>query len=226
MALFVNVNGGVVLLAAVPYDDLVVSCIRELPERRYRGHSKDWCVPARRQNLRYVWTMIAELEERRINVEVSMAAQARLDHVDVGRAVLRDRVIEITGPFSERRLPALRDLPERRFDPDRKVWTIALTRAGALSILTLVNDTDELVVTRRTRRALERCAAEAEPAPHGTTQPDRPLGPPRRSPIAHWRHYTTGPVFDNPARERIHVPGIGICVRVRVRSGSCACDRR
>lgn len=42
------------------------------------------------------------------------------------------------------------------------------------------------------------------------------VGPTRRSPVAHWRHYTAGPVLDNPARRRVQVPDIGLCVRIRV----------
>lgn len=69
--------------------------------------------------------------------------------------------IEIAGPYSERRLPALRDLPERRFDAERKIWTVPLTRAGALALLALADETDELVTTQRARDALARAAMPA-----------------------------------------------------------------
>ena len=92
-------------------------------------------------------------------MNVSAGASARLARLDVGRAVLRGDVIEVAGAFSPRRLPALRALPERRFDADRKTWTVPLTRAGALAILDLADHTDQLVTTQRARRALQRSAA-------------------------------------------------------------------
>ena len=216
MALSVDAHHGLLLLSAAPYDDAIVDWIRTLPERHYRPRAQAWCVPARREQLRHVSTLIGELEERDIAVHISDSASARLARADIGRAILRDDVIEITGPYSPRRLPALRALPERRFDPARRTWTVPLTRAGALSILDLVDRTDELVTTRRAQLALQRSATRTE-SPHAIRDPDpAAIGPTRRSPIAHWRHYTHGPVFENPAREKVHVPGVGLCVRVRV----------
>lgn len=160
--------------------------------------------------------------QRIIAVEIADTAAPRLARAGVGRAVLRGGAVEIAGPYSERRLPALRALPERRFDAERKIWTIPLTRAGALAILTLADD-DELVITRRARRALQRCAT-ANPSEHVSSASDPSPGTTRRSPTPHWRHYTSGAVFDNPSRERIDVPGIGWCVRVRVNPRGCHVD--
>jgi len=216
MALRVDANEGLLQLAAVPYEETIVDWIRTLPQRHYRPESQDWITPARREHLRAVCGVIAELEERAIAVDISETARARLTRADVGRAILRGDAIEIAGPYSERRLPALRALPERRFDAERTIWTIALTRAGALQILALADDTDELVITRRARRALQRCATANPSAARVGRAPDPPTPTTRRSPRAHWRHYTTGAVFANPARERINVPGIGWCVRIRV----------
>ena len=215
MALRVDANEGLLQLAAVPYDETIIDWIRTLPQRHYRRETQDWITPARREHLQMVCGLIAELEERGIAVEISETAGARLTRVDIGRAVLRDGAFEIAGPYSERRLPALRALPERRFDAERKIWTIPLTRAGALAILALADGTDELVITRRARRALQRCAT-ANPSEHVSSASDPSPGKTRRSPTPHWRHYTSGAVFDNPSRERIDVPGIGWCVRVRV----------
>lgn len=214
MALRLDVDGGLVLMAALPYDEMIVDWIRTLPERRYRHTSRDWTVPARRGHLRSICGLLGELDERGIDIETTEAASARLARADVGCAVLREGVIEIAGPYSPRRLPALRALPERQFDADRRTWTVPLTRAGALAILALADGSDELVITQRARRALQRSATptaqrEARPA-------DAPAGPTRRSPVAHWRHYTAGAVFDNPHRQRVHVPGVGWCVRIRV----------
>lgn len=219
MALHLDVNRGLVLMAAVPYDETIVDWVRTLPERRYRHATQDWTVPARREHLRAICGLISELDERDIEVEISEAAGARLARVDVGRAVLREGVIEIAGPYSPRRLPALRALPERRFDAELKAWTVPLTRAGALAILALADGTDELVITQRARRALERSSTATPAAQREARAPDARPAPTRRSPVAHWRHYTAGAVFDNPARERMYVPGIGICVRVRVNPG-------
>ena len=217
MALSVDAHHGLLLLAAAPYDDAIVDWIRTLPERHYRPRAQAWCVPARREQLRHVSTLIGELEERDIAVHISDSASARLARADIGRAILRDDVIEITGPYSPRRLPALRTLPERRFDPARRTWTVPLTRAGALAILDLVDRADELVTTRRARVALQRSATRTESTSRAMRDPDpAAIGPKRRSPIAHWRHHTRGPIFENPAREKVHVPGVGLCVRVRV----------
>lgn len=216
MALRIDVDKGLVLLVAAPYDETIVDWIRTLPERRYRNESQDWIVPARREHLRTLCSFIGELEERGIDVTISDDACTRLARMDVGRAVLRDGVIEIAAPYSERRLPALRALPERRFDAERKIWTVPLTRAGALAILALASDSDELVITQQARRALQRSATATPPAQRAPQDTDAPPKPTRRSPIAHWRHHTTGPVFDNPAHRRIDLPGVGLCVRIRV----------
>jgi hypothetical protein len=217
MALRIDAIGGLLRLASAPYDKTIVDSIKTLPQRRYHRDSQDWSVPARREHLRSVCGVIAELEERGIDVGLAEPAAARLSRLDVGRGVLRHNAIEIAGPYSERRLPALRALPERRFDAERKIWTVPLTRAGALAILTLADDTDELVITQRARRALQRSAA-ASPSTHRAARADAASSgrAPRRSPVAHWRHYTAGAVFDNPARPRVNVPGIGWCVRIRV----------
>ncbi len=122
MALSVDTHRGLVLLAAVPYDDAIIDLIRTLPERHYRPREQAWCVPARREQLRHVSTLIGELDERDVAVDISDSASARLARADIGRAILRGDVIEITGPYSPRRLPALRALPERRFDATRRTW--------------------------------------------------------------------------------------------------------
>ena len=226
MALRIDAIGGLIRLASAPYDKTIVDLIKTLPQRRYHRDSQDWSVPARREHLRSVCGVIAELEERGIDVELAEPAAARLSRLDVGRGVLRHNAIEIAGPYSERRLPALRALPERRFDAERKIWTVPLTRAGALAILALADGDDELVITQRARRASERSAAATPPPQGGARHADEPHAPTRRSPIAHWRHYTAGPVFDNPAHRRVNVPGIGWCVRIRVNPGCGHGDTR
>ena len=214
MALRVDSRHGLVLLTVDPYDASVVDAIRGLPERRYRHRSREWCIPATREHLRAVNTTLAELEERGITIELTKDANARFARAGIGRAIVRGNAIEISGPYSRRRLPALRSLPERRYDVTRRRWVIALTRAGALAILALIDDYHELVATSRARCALQRTAASA------MTESRRARGvrstPTRRSPRPHWRHYTTGPVFENPDRPRLYVQGIGWCVRIRV----------
>ena len=85
-------------LASAPYDETIVDWIRTLPQRRYRRVSQDWSVPARHEHLLHVCGVIAELEERGIEVDVSGPAAARLSRLDVGRGVLRRGAIEIAGP--------------------------------------------------------------------------------------------------------------------------------
>lgn len=123
MAMRIDANEGLLQLAAVPYDETIIDWIRTLPQRHYRPETQDWSIPARREHLRAVCGVIAELEERAIAVDISETARARLTRADVGRAILRGDNIEIAGPYSERRLPALRALPERRFDAERTIWT-------------------------------------------------------------------------------------------------------
>lgn len=210
----IDVHIGLVVLVSRPYDEVIVAWIRTLPGRRYRRHDREWIVPARREHLRPICGLIGELEERDIDVDVSPAARARLSRADIGRAMLRGSAIEIAGPYSKNRLPALRALPERGFDAERRVWAMPLTRAGALAVLALERS-DELTLTQRATDALRRSAT---PTAAESIAPDEGglARPTRRSPIAHWRHFTTGPVFDNPSRQRIDIPGIGRCVRVRV----------
>lgn len=153
MALRIDAVRGLIRLTCAPYDETIVELIRTLPQRRYRRETQDWSVPARREVLRSVCGVIAELEERGIDVDITEPAAARFSRLDVGRGVLRGGAIEIAGPYSDRRLPALCALPERRFDAERKIWTVPLTRAGALAILALADGDDELVITRRARRA-------------------------------------------------------------------------
>jgi hypothetical protein len=217
MALRIDAIRGLMRLSSAPYDETIVDWIRTLPHRHYRPSSQDWSVPARSENLRSLCGVIAELEERGIAIDITDPAAARLSRLDIGRGVLRRGTIEIAGPYSERRVPTLRALPERRFDADRKIWTVPLTRAGALAILALADETDDLVLTLTARRALQRSATGSPPTARDVgsdaTSPERT---PRRSPVAHWRHHTAGAIFDNPARPRINVPGIGWCVRIRV----------
>ncbi len=216
MALRVDADKGLVLLTVSPYDETIVDAIRTLPQRRYRPDEHDWILPARREQLRALCVVIAELSERGIEVDISDAADGRLARSHIGWGTLRDGELQIAGPYSARRVAALRALPERRFDPDRNVWMLPLTRAGALDALALAGEPGGLVITDRARRALRRAAAPADPTESASGDEHPRADPTRRSPIAHWRHFTSVPVFDNPARERIHVPGVGLCVRVRV----------
>lgn len=226
MALRIDAVGGLIRLAPAPYDKTIVDAIRTLPTRHYRRDSQDWSVPARREHLRSVCGVIAELEERGIDVDITEPAAVRLSRLDVGRGFLRGGAIEIAGPYSERRLPALRALPERRFDAERKIWTVPLTRSGALAILALADDSDGLVITQRARRTLQRSATASPPTKRFAHDADASLEPTRRSPVPHWRHYTAGAVFENPTRPRVNIPGIGWCVRIRVnpRRGNGARD--
>jgi hypothetical protein len=89
MALLVDAHDGLLLLAAAPYDTLIVERIRALPQRRYRAASRDWRIPARREHLRNVSTLVAELDERDVAVEISQAASLRLARAGIGRAILR-----------------------------------------------------------------------------------------------------------------------------------------
>jgi hypothetical protein len=107
MALRVDAQDGLLLLAAVPYDDVIVEGIRALPERRYRRGTHDWCLPACCD----VCVLIGEIEERGIDVDLSSQASARLARADIGRAVLRGDIVEITGPYSQRRCPPCGYIP-------------------------------------------------------------------------------------------------------------------
>lgn len=117
-------------------------------------------------------------------------------------------------------------MPERRLDADRKTWMIPLTRAGALAILALAEDHDELVITKRVRHALKRSAVKTASGRRPARFVDVLSTPASHSPVAHWRHYTEGPVFENPRRRRVNVPGVGWCVRIRVNPRDHSDDAR
>jgi hypothetical protein len=207
--LTVDVDGGLVRLSG-DYDPRLVALIRRLPERRYLAERAEWTMPARRPAL----AALCELIERpELEVTLSGRARRRLERHGPGRLALEDGQLGLSFAFDPRRLERVRAIPERRFDPDSKCWIVPATRAGALALLTLLDD-GEFRTDGAVRRRLEALAAgrqaDSQPGPGDDS------GPSRKSPMRHWRHVTRGPIFDANWRRREWVVGIGWCVRIRV----------
>jgi len=125
MALHIDAIEGLTRLACTPYDETIVDWIKTLPERHYRRDSQEWSVPARREHLRNVCGVIAELEQRGNDVDITEPAAARLSRLDVGRGVLRRNAIEIAGPIASAgcqryaRCPSAGSKPSARSGPFR-----------------------------------------------------------------------------------------------------------
>ena len=160
----------------------------------------------------------------RIDVDVTEAAAARFSRLDVGRGILRRGLIEIAGPYSERRLR-----PRRMPEVDASARVDGSAHAGGSAGDPRPCRRDGRSASHAARSSRVAAFRDRPPTAEGAARRDTasPGRAPRRSPVAHWRHYTAGAVFDNPARPRINVPGIGWCVRIRVnpRGGTAARDQ-
>jgi hypothetical protein len=141
-----------------------------------------------------------------------------LERARPGRIESRDGQFELTFAFNPRRLTRVRSIPERRYLPERRSWTVAPTRGGALALLALLEEGDFTAEPEVAAR-LARLASERSPDSPGQGDAERDGAASveqRSSPSPHWRHVTRGPIFDaNPHRHE-WVEGVGWCVRVRV----------
>ncbi|MGI8944758.1 MAG: hypothetical protein ACR2GL_00775 [Thermoleophilaceae bacterium] len=208
----VDIDGGVVRLRA-PYNPQLLERIRRLPDRRYRRDKREWTFPARREALYGLCELLADYDGR-LDVGYSERALRRLSRQGPGRITFeRDRV-RLWLPYQRRRIERVRAIPELRFERATRTWAGPATRAGAIALLGLLADREALA-DPSTRQRLQRIAAaarECEGLGQALTRTDS--GPRRRPPVAHWRHVTSGPVFEANPRE--WVEGVGWCVRVRV----------
>ena len=205
----VDVDGGLVRLRA-DYQPELVERIRTLPARRYLRDRAEWTVPATREALAALSELVAAAD---IDASLSSAARERLARLGPGSIELADREFRLTFGYNRRRLERVREIPERRFDPETKTWTVPATRAGALALIALLGDR-EFRADPSVRARLESVAAARPSGADAAGRGGR--GGRRRSPREHWRHVTRGPVFAaNPERHE-WIEGIGWCVRVRV----------
>ena len=207
--LAVTLDGGLVRLRISPYHPPLVEQVKMLAGRRFIRERGEWIAPARRENLAELAELCQRLGE---HAQVDPDAQRALARCRRGRIEHRDGRFELHFTPRPRLLAAVRALPDRRFLPDRRCWQVAATRAGALALLSLLDDGLLGADTKVTRRLHRLSAANAGTPPRQHSSD----GEPRRSPIVHWRHVTRGPVFDANPDRREWVAGVGRCVRIRV----------
>lgn len=209
----VDIEGGVICLRA-DYDPQLVERIKRLPGRRYSSETREWTVPARRAALYDLCELLIGYDGR-LDVRYSGRALRRLSRQGPGRITLEEGQVRLWAPYQPRRLERIRAIPELRFERASKTWAGPPTRAGAIALLDLLADR-ELLTDASTRARLERVAAAPEGHQLRQLAAQSASGSSRSSPVPHWRHVTSGPVFDaNPQRQE-WVEGIGWCVRVRV----------
>jgi hypothetical protein len=210
--LAVDIDGGLVRLRT-RYQLRLVERLRRLPGRRFIAERGEWVLPARREGLAALAQLLAELGDQ---AELSERARRRLERHGPGRIEVREGEFELSVRPRPQLVERIRTVPERRWLTERRRWRVPTTRAGALALLTLVDD-GELVAAPATLARLRRLAAgrAAPGVPEGGRAAGEP-GASRASPRKHWRHVSRGPIFRaNPHRHE-WIEGIGWCVRVRV----------
>ncbi len=208
----VDLERGLARLRVERYDEELIEQIRALPGRRFIRERREWVLPARQSALAQLAALLEGLGER---VLVSKRARRRLDRVRPGRIEQHGGAFELTFVPQRQTLERVRALPERRYKRERHRWTVPATRAGALALLTLLDDgeftaTKELTA-RLARIAEERSDGEAPVAGEGGETPAT-----RASPTPHWRHVTRGPIYRSARQRRQWIAGVGWCARVRV----------
>jgi hypothetical protein len=207
--LAIDVDGGLVRLHA-RYDPELVAQLRTLPGRRFIRARSEWVLPAKREALAQLASLVERLGDAARPTE---RARRRLERARPGRIDSREGDFELRFPYDARLLERVRSIPERSYRRDRRRWTVPPTRAGALALLALLDHgefTAKPEVTARLRRLA--AAHESVDSTAAGIASDRR----RAAPAPHWRHVTCGPIFNaNPHRHE-WLEGIGWCVRVRV----------
>ena len=206
----IDAEGGLVRIS-IPYDPTLIARIKVLTGRRFIRERGEWAVPATPEGLRQVDDLAKDLDGR---VRLSDRAARRLERARVPHVRAADGGFELTFPYRPALVERVRALPERRYDPRGRRWTISATRAGALALLELLAEGD-FTAGERTRERLARLAAESARGSQEAPASRAP-GTARSSPIPHWRHVTRGAVFEGNPQRREWVEGIGWCVRIRV----------
>lgn len=173
-----DVDGGLVRLRA-RYDPELVERLRALPGRRFIRERAEWIIPARREALVEVAALVDSLGDE---VHVTERARRRLERARPGRVENRDGEFELSFAYNPRLLGRVRSIPERRYYPERRTWTVPPTRAGALALLALLED-DELTAPPAVAERLTRLAAARDPHENGRIEaPQRASEEPRSSP--------------------------------------------
>jgi hypothetical protein len=209
--LAVDIDGGLVRLRT-RYQPRLVEQIKRLPGRRFIAEHAEWVLPARRAGLVAVARLLAGLGAE---AELSDGARRRLERHGPGRIDVHGGEFELSVRPRPGRLERIRAVPERRYLPERRRWLVPPTRAGALALLTLVDD-GELVGAPATLARLRQLAGSRAPGTDPVGDDADESAASRASPSPHWRHVSRGPIFSaNPHRHE-WVDGIGWCVRVRV----------
>jgi hypothetical protein len=210
----IDIDGGLVRLRT-RYDPRLVEQLRALPGRRFIRERSEWVLPARRAALAEVAALVERLGD---HARTTDRADRRLARVRPGRIESREGQFELSFAYDPRRLARVRSIPERRYQPHRRSWTVPITRAGALALLALLED-GEFTAPPELVDRVARLAAGREATASGADGggPGREADAERRaSPAPHWRHVTRGPIFVANPQPREWVEGVGWCVRVRV----------
>ncbi len=207
-----DLEGGLARLRVERYDKGLIEHIRALPERRFIRERREWVLPARHPSLSQLAELVERLGTRAL---VSKRARRRLDRASPGRIEQHDDAFELTFIPQPRTLERIRALPERRYLPKRRCWTVPATRAGALALLTLLED-GEFTGTEAVTARLARIAEERTDGVAPAAAENRDAAATRASPTPHWRHVTRGPIYHSTRQRREWIAGIGWCVRVRV----------
>lgn len=206
----IDIEGGLARLR-LEFDPGLVERVRALPGRHFRPETREWVVPTRREALHELGQLAAELGDQ---AELTGRASRRLAPHIPGRIERGPNGFLLSFAFTPRRVVLVRALPDRRYEPERRVWQLSRSRAPALALLELLR-AGEFVADGATLAELERLAQPRAAANGGASASGGPQTE-RASPTPHWRHVTRGAVFEaNPTR-REWVEGIGWCVRIRV----------
>ena len=179
--LAIDVDGGLVRLRA-RYDPELVAQLRTLPGRRFIRARREWVLPAKREALAQLASLVEQLGDAATPTE---RARRRLERARPGRVDSREGEFELCFPYNARLLERVRSIPERSYRRDRRRWTVPPTRAGALALLALLErgefTADPEVAARLTRLA----AAHESRRLHGRRHRERPApraaGPPLAS---------------------------------------------
>lgn len=208
----IDIDGGLVRISA-RYDPALIDRIKRLPGRRFIRERAEWIVPATRAALRQVCQFAEELGDA---ARLSERAAKRLRRVRPPQIVsARKGGFKLLFSYRADLLERARALPERRYDPSSRTWTVPATRAGALALIALLEE-GQFSASPRVHDRLKRLASVESLSARNDGPARDSYRASRSSPIPHWRHVRRGPVFErNPDRHE-WVEGVGWCVRIRV----------
>ena len=173
--LAIDVDGGLVRLRA-RYDPELVAQLRTLPGRRFIRARREWVLPAKREALAQLASLVEQLGDAARPTE---RARRRLERARPGRIDSREGEFELCFPYNARLLERVRSIPERSYRRDRRRWTVPPTRAGALALLALL-DRSEFTAEPEVAARLRRLAAALTSSVRSTAAGTEATGAARR----------------------------------------------